>query len=308
MTDRRPTEIAVISGKGGTGKTTVAGALAVLAGGRAVLADCDVDAANLGLILRPSVREEHDFTGGQRAVIDPESCTGCGLCAEKCRSEAIVERPRGRAASRTGSDGLSTVCEVDPFSCEGCGVCSHVCPAGAVIMEDTVSGRWFVSDTPHGPLVHARLEPGEENSGKLVTQVRNKARELAGELGKELIIIDGPPGIGCPVIASLSGISRALVVTEPSLSAIHDMERVLEVCRHFDVAAGILVNRFDLDEGNTRSIEDLAARREIPVLGKLPYEPAVVETLVRGRTVVEDGETEVSRGLRDVWEKLTGRR
>jgi len=302
--DGQLSEIAVISGKGGTGKTTVAGCFAALAAG-AVLADCDVDAANLGLILRPTIKETHDFTASRQAVIDPEVCTGCGTCADVCRSEAVEEREAGTSGSRGGTSGNRTVYEVNPYSCEGCGVCSHVCPSGAVSMEDVVSGQWFVSDTPHGSLVHARLGPGEENSGKLVTVVRNRAREIAREHGKDVVIIDGPPGIGCPVIASLSGVTRALIVTEPSLSAIHDMERVLQVCDHFGVPAGVLVNRCDIDEDNTRSIEERCAKQDVPVLGKLPYDPAVVKAMVRGVTAVEDADTEVARRLRAVWEDLT---
>jgi len=282
-------EIVVISGKGGTGKTTLAGSFAALAG-RAVLADCDVDAANLGLILRPEVRTTHEFSGSRRAVIDVEKCTGCGRCADVCRGAAIRE---GDAHP-----------EIMPFSCEGCGVCRHACPEGAIRMVDGVSGRWYVSDTPHGTLVHARLEPGEENSGKLVTVVRNEARRIAEASGRSLVLIDGPPGIGCPVIASLTGVSMALIVTEPTLSAMHDYRRVLEVCRHFGVPAAVTINRYDMHPANSRAITRDCDAEGVEVLGRIPYDPGVTSALLRGRTVVEDSDGVASRRIRKLWRNV----
>lgn len=290
-------ELVVISGKGGTGKTTLAGAFAVLAE-EAVLADCDVDAANLGLILSPTVRETHDFTASRQAVIRAEVCTGCGRCAEVCRMDAVREVAGGF--------------EVNGLSCEGCGVCRHLCPADAIELVSVLSGRWFVSDTEFGPLVHARLGPGEENSGKLVTVVRGKARDLAREREAELIIIDGPPGIGCPVVASLSGVTAALVVTEPSLSAMSDMERVLDVAHHFSVPAAVVVNRADVDDHLTARIERSCADRGVEVLGRIPYDPAVIQTLVQGRTAVAKvvghdgpGRTDgAPRAIRELWSRL----
>ncbi|HCJ10771.1 MAG TPA: (4Fe-4S)-binding protein [Clostridiales bacterium] len=287
-------ELVIISGKGGTGKTSIAASLAVLARGTAVLADCDVDAANLGLILRPTVREEHEFMASKLAFIDQDKCEGCGTCLEVCRSHAI-EDSGGRPA-------------VNEYACEGCGVCFHVCPAGAVEMRDVVSGRWFVSETPYGPLVHARLGPGEENSGKLVTLVRRKAAEMAEAQGKDLIIIDGPPGIGCPVIACLSGASRALIVTEPTLAGLHDMERVLEVCHHFEVPAQVVINRFDIDEANTRRIRERCSARGIEVVALIPFDTEVTRAAVRGMTIVEASDGRTARCIRALWEKLNSER
>lgn len=288
----QPIQITVISGKGGTGKTSIAGCFAALSApsGDAVFADCDVDAANLALILRPTLKETHGFTASKKARIDPQRCTGCGECARACRSEAI-----------TGRDGSFAV---DHLLCEGCGICSHVCPTGAVAMEDATSGRWFISDTPYGPLVHARLSPGEENSGKLVTVVRNKAKEIAESQGRNILIIDGPPGIGCPVIASLAGVSCALVVAEPTLSGIHDMERVLEVCRHFGVPATVCINRFDLHEQSSRDIEEFCDRNGIEVVGRIPFDRAVTEAMVRGLPVVECSDGEASKKIRRIWGRV----
>ena len=301
-------EIAVVSGKGGTGKTIVAGALAVLAGraadGGAVSADCDVDAANLALILRPSLREEHVFTGPRRAVIDPGLCTGCGACAAACRSGALADPAGGGATTASESDAVRPPV-VDALSCEGCGICSHVCPAGAVRMEEIPGGKWFISDTPHGPLVHARLEPGGENSGKLVTIVRNKAREEAAAQGRRLILIDGPPGIGCPALATLAGADMALVVTEPTVAAIHDLERVLVVCRHFRVRTVVAINRCDLDEDNSRRIEEHCAASGAEVVARLPYDPAVVRAVVSAVTVVEHSTGEFARRIRRLWDRLS---
>jgi MinD superfamily P-loop ATPase len=209
-------QITVISGKGGTGKTTILASLAALVK-RAVLVDADVDAADLHLLLKPQVRRREPFVASQVALIDPEKCDPCGKCAEACRFEAIRDL------------------QVDPISCEGCGVCFHVCPRGAILMKEVQSGEWFISQTRYGPMVHAKLGVAQENSGKLVTLVRKEAQRIAREGGYPLILIDGPPGIGCPVIASLGGVDAVLVVTEPSLSGIHDLERVLGVSRHFQV-------------------------------------------------------------------------
>jgi MinD superfamily P-loop ATPase len=289
-----PDELVIISGKGGTGKTSIAGSLAVLARGAAVLADCDVDAANLGLILRPTLREEHEFTASKRAFIDRDRCEACGMCLDVCRSLAVEDTGGGPV--------------VNEYACEGCGVCFHVCPAGAVEMRDVVSGRWFVSETPHGPLVHACLGPGEENSGKLVTLVRRKAAEMAKTQGKDLILIDGPPGIGCPVIACLSGASRALVVTEPTLTGLHDMERVLDVCRHFEVPAQVVINRFDIDETNTRHIRERCSARGVEVIALIPFDTEVTRAAVRGMTIVEASDGRTACCIRALWERLDSER
>jgi MinD superfamily P-loop ATPase len=281
-------ETVVLSGKGGTGKTVVAASFAALADNK-VVCDCDVDAANLHLVLQPTVRETHEFWGQKLAVIDREACTGCGLCVEACRFDAIRDF------------------QVDPLACEGCGFCFHVCPEQAARMVDTLAGHWYVSDTRHGPLVHARLEAGQENSGKLVTAVRQKARVMAKEEGAAYILSDGPPGIGCPVISSLSGASLALIVTEPSLSAIHDLERVLAVCRHFRVSALVCINKYDLDEGNSRRIEDYCRKAGIDVAGKIPFDTVVSDAVARGVPVVEFGDGLVSQRMGDLWKAVAAR-
>ncbi len=279
--------IAIVSGKGGTGKTSLVASFAALSSGTAVFADCDVDAANLGLIMDLSPRETHEFRASKRPVIDSERCVRCGMCAETCRYGAI-DRDLG----------------VDHFSCESCGVCHWVCPEHAISMREVVSGRWFVSQTPHGVLVHARLEPGEENSGKLVTLVRNRARELALSEAKEVVVIDGPPGIGCPVIASLAGVSCALVVTEPTLSGIHDLDRILSLCQHFRIPARVCVNRHDIDQGNTHAIKRRCREEGVDLLGTIPYDKVVSEAMIRGLPVVEYSDGEVSRCIQSLWNDL----
>jgi MinD superfamily P-loop ATPase len=279
-------EITVISGKGGTGKTSFAASFAALAKD-AVFTDCDVDAANLSLLMRPVQKEAHEFKASRQAFIRKEKCSSCGLCLELCRFEAI------------GDD-----FQVDPISCEGCGVCFYACPEEAILFEEVVSGEWFVSQTPYGPLVHARLGIAEENSGKLVTLVRNKAKEIARAENRNSLITDGPPGIGCPVIAALADASAALVVTEPTLSAVHDMERVIEVCRHFGVPVLVSINRYDLDEENTARIEKYCQEHDIPLAGKVPLDRVVTEAMIEGLPVVEYSDGEVSQRLREIWEQI----
>jgi MinD superfamily P-loop ATPase len=281
-------EIVVLSGKGGTGKTAVIGSFAALADNK-VLCDCDVDAANLHLLLQPKVRETHEFWGHKTAVIDREACTGCGLCLDACRFDAIEEF------------------QVDPLACEGCGFCLHVCPEEAVTMVDSLEGHWYVSDTRYGPLVHARLGAGQENSGKLVTAVRQKARLIAKDGGSAYILSDGPPGIGCPVISSLSGAGLALIVSEPSLSAIHDLERVLAVCRHFGVKALVCINNYDLDEANSRRIEDYCRRAGIDVGAKIPFDTVVTDAITQGVPVVEFGDGLVSQRMEELWRVVAAR-
>ncbi len=277
----------MISGKGGTGKTSLVGSFAALTKQSAVFVDADVDAANLSLITKPQLQETHEFRASREALIDTEKCRQCGLCLELCRFKAISEHY-----------------EVDSVACEGCGVCVHACPHDAVSFEEKLSGHWFISKTPYGTLVHARLGVAEENSGKLVTMIRNKAVELAAVEGKEILVIDGPPGIGCPVIASLAGVKAALIVTEPTLSGIHDLERVLAVCRHFQVPAAICINRFDLDETNSNTIEEYCRREDIVLAGKIPFDRVVVEAVVQGVPVVEYTDGPVSQRIREVWESV----
>ena len=279
-------EITVISGKGGTGKTSLAASFAALSK-NGICTDCDVDAANLSLLMRPVLQEKHEFKASREASIREDKCSRCGLCRELCRFNAITED-----------------LQVDPLSCEGCSVCYRACPEEAIDFEETLSGYWFVSRTPYGPLVHARLGIAEENSGKLVTQVRNKARELGKEEEKDWILHDGPPGIGCPVIASLSGATVALIVTEPTRSAIHDMERVLDVCRHFEVLAQICINRYDLDEENTGKIEAYAKKNHVPLAGRVPLDHSVTQAMLKGIPVVEYNNGPASKSIKAIWTRL----
>lgn len=278
-------EVVVLSGKGGTGKTSIVGSLAALAGDK-VLADCDVDAADLHLLLNPSERVRNAFWSGQLACIDEDKCTECGLCQELCRFNAIKNF------------------RVDAVSCEGCGFCSHVCPVQAINMNERMAGYWFISDTKYGPLVHARLGIAQENSGKLVALVRQQAKQIAEERGLGYIISDGPPGIGCPVISSLSGAGLALLVTEPSLSGIHDLERVLGVCRHFGVPAMVCINKYDLNEENSQRIEDQCLGQGVEVAGRIPFDNVVTESIVQGVPIVEYSNGDVARGIERMWHLL----
>jgi MinD superfamily P-loop ATPase len=276
-------EVVVLSGKGGTGKTSFVGSFAALAKG-AVLADCDVDAADLHLLLQPARREKHEFWSGQTAFIAEDRCTQCGLCQELCRFKAIKDF------------------RVDPISCEGCGFCSHICPAEAITMKENMAGHWFISDTKYGSLVHARLGIAQENSGKLVALVRQQARQLAEKNGADYIISDGPPGIGCPVISSLSGAKLALLVTEPTLSGIHDLERVLGVCQHFGVPALVCINKYDINEDNTHQIERYCLSQGVEVAARIPFDNTVTKAMVAGLPVVEYSRNGVSHQIEALWE------
>lgn len=278
-------QLVVISGKGGTGKTTMTASLATLAGKAAVVADCDVDAPDLHLLLKPEIRETHDFFGLKTATIDPERCIECGECEKACRFDAIHNF------------------RVDPKSCEGCQVCTIVCPSEAVGMVDSVSGHAFVSETRFGTMVHAELFPGEEASGKLVTMVRELAVKVAEREEKELVLIDGSPGIGCPVIASITGTDIALVMTEPSISGAHDLARILEVAEYFGVEALVCVNKYDLNPEMTGEIDRLCRELNVDVIGKLPFDPAVVEAMISEKTLVEV-EGPVGEAIRSVWDRI----
>ncbi len=279
-------ELVVLSGKGGTGKTTIVGAFASLAESK-VLCDCDVDAADLHLLLHPIIREENEFRSGQTAHIDEQKCTQCGLCQDLCHFDAIHDFA------------------VDGAFCEGCGFCSHICPEEAITMEENLSGHWFVSDTSHGPMVHARLGIAEENSGKLVEIVRTHARQLAKEQGLKLAITDGPPGIGCPVISSISGADLVLIITEPTLSGMHDLERVAGVCEHFRIPALVCVNKYDINEENARQIESMCAELGIRVISKIPFDNIVTEALIHGKSVVEYSDGEVARQIDAMWQLVS---
>jgi MinD superfamily P-loop ATPase len=281
-------EIIILSGKGGTGKTTIVGAFAALARSK-ILADCDVDAADLHLLLSPTERQRSEFWSGQVASIDEDKCTQCDLCQELCHFNAIRDF------------------RVDPVSCEGCGFCYHICPAEAVTMKENMSGHWFISDTKYGSLIHARLGIAQENSGKLVAVVRQQAKQIAENEGKALIISDGPPGIGCPVISSLSGASLALLVTEPTLSGMHDLERVLGVCLHFGVPAMVCINKYDLNEENTWQIESQCLSQGVEIVGRIPFDNIVTESIIQGIPVVEYSDGKVSREMAEMWHTLSAK-
>jgi MinD superfamily P-loop ATPase len=277
-------ELVIISGKGGTGKTSLVAAFASLAEDK-VLCDADVDAADLHLIMDPEVKERHDFDSGHTAIIDQAKCTQCGLCRDLCRWGAISE-----------------TFVVDPIECEGCGVCHYFCPEKAVDFPLNTCGEWFISDTRFGPMAHARLGIAEENSGKLVTLVRQEGKKLAEQRHANLLLTDGPPGVGCPVIASLGGATAVLIVTEPTVSGRHDMERVAELAAFFKVPAMVCVNKFDLNPEEGQAIEAYARQKGITVMAGIPFDPVFTRAMVQGRTIFEyDGDSEASRAVRGLW-------
>jgi len=253
------------------------------------MVDCDVDAADLDLLLQPSTQERYEFWSGHKAVIDREKCTQCGLCQDVCRFNAINEF------------------QVDPISCEGCGFCYHICPEEAVTMRENLSGSWFVSETRYGPLVHARLGIAQENSGKLVTTVRQQAKLIAQKRGLDYLLSDGPPGIGCPVISSISGVSLAVVVTEPTLSGIHDLDRVISVCQHFGVPVLVCINKYDINEDNTREIESSCFSLGIEVASRISFDNVVTEAMVHGLPVVEYTRDGVAHQIEALWQTIFNR-
>jgi MinD superfamily P-loop ATPase len=278
-------QLTVISGKGGTGKTSITAAFAALAKNK-VMADADVDAADLHLILNPSIEREEAFYGGRTPFLDKEICNECGLCIENCRFEAIHDFV------------------IDPIACEGCGVCAHICPQKAVTMEEKLCGKWFISQTRFGPMVHARLGIAEENSGKLVTLVRQQARLIAEKEKRDYIIIDGPPGIGCPVISSIGGVDLVLAVTEPTLSGINDLERILGVARHFNVPAMVCINKSDINIENTATIRQYCEKNDIQMVGEIPYDHAVIKAMVAGKAVVEYDAGPAATEIKKMWQKV----
>jgi MinD superfamily P-loop ATPase len=280
-------QLTVLSGKGGTGKTTITASIAVLAKD-AVVADCDVDAPDLHMLLHPRVIKTQEFKGSKLAVIDEEKCVKCDLCREKCRFDAITEDIR-----------------IDPISCEGCGVCAFVCPVKAITLTERISGYAYISKTEYGFMAHAMLSPGEANSGKLVTLVRQNAKILAEREHSDLAIIDGPPGIGCPVIASVTGIDAGLVVTEPTMSGIHDLERALQLLKHFNVTPFVCVNMHDINEDNANKIVSFCKENGIEVVGKIPFNPVVTEAMVNGKPIVEYApESDVAKEIENMWKKI----
>ena len=277
-------QLTILSGKGGTGKTTITASLAVLAK-NAVLADCDVDAPDLHMLLHPRVNETQEFKGSKLAVIDKAKCDNCGFCREKCRFDAITE-----------------AIEVDPVGCEGCGVCAAICPADAIIMTERVSGYAYISKMRYGFMVHALLSPGEANSGKLVALVRQNAKIISEKKNNDLIIIDGPPGIGCPVIASVTGVDIGLIVTEPTMSGIHDLQRALQLQAHFNVTPLVCVNMYDINKDNTSKILRFCKENNIKVVGRIHFNPKVTEAMVNGKTIMEYApESDVAKEIENLW-------
>lgn len=283
-------QITIVSGKGGTGKTSITSAFASIAKNK-VLVDCDVDAADLFLITQPSILNSHPYEGGKIAVIDPEVCTNCGICEDLCRFDAIHL-----------IDGQTTISE---FSCDGCRLCEIACPVNAIKMEENMDSRWFESETRFGPMVHAKLGIGEDNSGKLVTKIRDFATKKAKELALDTILIDGPPGIGCPVISTLTGVDIALMVTEPTLSGMHDLHRLIELAKGFKLKSFVLINKFDLNSDISMEIEDLCQSEAIEVLAKVPFNRDFVDAMVNQQTVIEyKPDSELSKMLEKVWYRL----
>jgi MinD superfamily P-loop ATPase len=280
-------QLTILSGKGGTGKTTLTASFAVLAN-NAVVADCDVDAPDLHMLLHPEIIETQQFKASKIAVIDEAKCTGCGGCREKCAFDAITFNLK-----------------VDAIACEGCGVCAITCPANAITLAERISGNAYISKTRYGFMSHATLNSGEANSGKLVTLVRKNARMVAEKENSDFIIIDGSPGIGCPVIASITGVDAGLVVTEPTLSGIHDLERVLQLLNHFHVAPFVCVNMYDINPENTEKILHFCQENSVEVVGRIRFSPKVTEAMVHGKTIVEYSPTAtVAKEVESVWERL----
>ena len=278
-------QITVLSGKGGTGKTSLVGSLAALTK-KTVMTDCDVDAPDLHLLLKPGILQTEELKASRVAVMDEEKCIQCGKCEELCRFNAIEKLV------------------IDPILCEGCGVCVYVCPVEAVELRETISGYAFISRTKYGPMSHARLNPGEENSGKLVSLVRQNAKKIAEKENCELIINDGPPGIGCPVIAAVGGVDRGLIVVEPSLSGIHDMERALGLLIHFKIPSLVCVNKYDINEENTDRIVEFCRSNGVEVVGKIPFDTLVTEAMVAGKSIVEySPKGRVSEAIAELWKR-----
>ena len=279
-------QITVLSGKGGTGKTSLVASFAALTS-KTVMTDCDVDAPDLHLLLKPEILQKQEFKESIVAVIDKEKCVECGKCEEHCRFNAIEKLI------------------IDPILCEGCGVCAYICPIAVVELEKRISGYTFISKTKYGPMSHALLNPGEENSGKLVTLVRQNAKKVADTQNCELILNDGPPGIGCPVIASLGGADMGLIVVEPTLSGIHDMKRALGLLNHFKIPSLICINKYDINEENTDRIVDFCRSNNVDFVGKIPFDPLVTEAMVAGKPVVEySPKSNVSKAIVELWKKI----
>ncbi len=281
-------EILIVSGKGGTGKTSITASIASLVQ-NSVFADCDVDAADLHLILSPEIENTNEFYSGHLASIDNEKCISCGICKDVCRFDAIKIRDEQYF--------------VGPISCEGCGVCVWSCPQEAINFDDNLCGEWYVSQTRFGDMVHAKLNAAAENSGKLVSTVRNEAKKLAQSKNKDYVIIDGPPGIGCPVIASMTGVNSVIIVTEPTLSGLHDMERVMELANHCHVESYVCINKYDINIEMTDKIKNLSAEYKIPVIGQIPYEKDMTKAQIKGQTIIEYSQNPAAEAIKMMWEE-----
>lgn len=284
-------ELTIVSGKGGTGKTTLTAALAS-AGHGLILCDADVDAADLHLIADPSIVETHVFEGSWVAQVDPEKCSGCGICIEYCRFDAIAENNSGHL-------------EINPFRCEGCRLCERLCPSHAISSAKSTNNSWYISETRYGTLVHAHMGPGEENSGKLVTRVRQKARELAGESSSNYILTDGPPGTGCPAIASITGTDAVVVVIEPSKTSLHDARRIIELVKGFKIPVHAILNKHDIYREMAEEVESYLQENDIPMIGKIPFDKSVVEAMIQKKSIIEyDPGSEISAIIQSAWNRL----
>ena len=284
-------QVVIISGKGGTGKTFVSASLACVAE-NAVYADCDVDAANLHLLLKPVVLETHDFAGGKVAEISKSECTGCGICPEYCRFDALTMNDEG------------TLALVDPVACEGCGVCGLVCPVDAIDYRTSDAGQWYVSSSEYGPMVYAHLYAGEENSGKLVQQVRERAEQEAKNREKDWVVVDGPPGTGCPVMSALTGVDFAVLVTEPTVAGSHDLKRVVELAGHFSIPVGMVVNKSTINPEGTEELREFAEERNIRYLGEIPYDKEVVTSVADLEPYACTRDDHIAEELKSVWKKI----
>ena len=291
------TEIVIASGKGGTGKTSLVGSLAHLAR-ESVIVDCDVDAANLHLLIKHEVKENHEFSTSNCASIDMAVCSSCGLCHELCRFNAIDK------LYDAGSIGEYRY-RVEPLACEGCGLCVHACPSEAIAFKPVLSGHWYRSDSVYGPFFHGRLGIAQGNSGRLVSLLRGKARESSQNLGLDTILIDGPPGIGCPVIASITGANYLLIVTEPSKSAIHDMERLVKLAEHFRIPTAVCINKCDINEMLTAQVKRYAETLGIPVLGEIRFDQVFIDTQIMGQPYIASAVGPNADAIRKMWAKIT---
>lgn len=259
-----------------------------------VLADCDVDAADLHLVLSPKILRREEFSGGKSASIEVDKCIGCGKCASVCKFDAV-------SLDGPANDLIAKTYRIDPIACEGCGVCAYFCPVDAVVFSPSINGEWFVSETRHGPMVHAKLGIAEENSGKLVTTIRRAASKIAQENDLNMVIIDGSPGIGCPVIASITGASLVLIVTEPTLSGLHDLDRVADLTKHFDIPVAVCVNKSDINPDMTAKIREHCLEKNIDVLGDIRYDTAVTQAQIDGKSVVEHNNSAAAQDIRSLW-------